>query len=271
MNLIFGIIIFIIGTLFGSFLTLAIYRIPLKKDITHERSFCPSCNHKLGFLDLIPVLSYILLKGKCRYCGEKVRIRYLLLEIFSGLALLLGFVSLDINTVSLDMSKVIEFISFIFIYVTIMIVSGIDKESKSINKSVIIFGVIMELMYIVYLCIVENANIYGYVIYLVFMFVLFLIDYILKMRNGESTYLIGVLMFCMYLNLCIGSYLLLIVAIVTAIISILYNIINQVKYATKDSADILNESIKKELPVGFFLGISTIIIIIIENFCLKIL
>ena len=63
---IFYILIFIIGTLFGSFSTLAVYRLPLHKDITHERSFCPKCNHKLSFWDMIPILSYILLGGKCR-------------------------------------------------------------------------------------------------------------------------------------------------------------------------------------------------------------
>lgn len=81
MNLFLDSMIFIMGTFFGSFFTLAVYRIPLKKDITHEHSFCPNCNHKLGVLDLIPVFSYLFLQGKCRYCGEKVRIRYLLLEV----------------------------------------------------------------------------------------------------------------------------------------------------------------------------------------------
>ena len=79
----------IAGTVFGSFFTLAVHRIPKKEDITHERSYCPKCNHKLQFLDLIPVFSYLFLGGKCRYCKEKIRPRYLLLEIFSGLVFLL--------------------------------------------------------------------------------------------------------------------------------------------------------------------------------------
>ena len=66
-------LIFIIGTLFGSFFTLAVYRIPLGLDITHEHSFCPKCNAKLKFIDLIPILSYISARGKCRYCKEKIR------------------------------------------------------------------------------------------------------------------------------------------------------------------------------------------------------
>ncbi len=76
--------IFIIGTLFGSFFSLANYRIPRKKDIVFTRSFCPKCNHNLGFFDLIPVLSYIFHLGKCRYCKEKISPRYIFLEIASG-------------------------------------------------------------------------------------------------------------------------------------------------------------------------------------------
>ena len=76
-------IIFITGTFLGSFCTLAIYRIPLKQNITYERSYCPNCKHKLGFLDLFPVFSYIFLKGKCKYCHQKIRPRYFIIEILS--------------------------------------------------------------------------------------------------------------------------------------------------------------------------------------------
>ena len=77
--------IFLIGITFGSFFTLAVYRIPLGKDITHTRSFCPNCNHKLGFWDMIPLFSYIFLGGKCRYCKQKIRPRYFILELLSGM------------------------------------------------------------------------------------------------------------------------------------------------------------------------------------------
>ena len=122
MDIFLYIIIFIMGTVFGSFFTLAVYRIPLKKDIIYERSFCPKCNHRLEFLDLIPVFSYIFLKGKCRYCGEKVRPRYLILELISGFVFLFTYISLNIDIINLDISKLIYFISFIFMYITIAII-----------------------------------------------------------------------------------------------------------------------------------------------------
>jgi len=73
LNIFFYIILFAMGITFGSFYTLALYRIPKRQDITHTHSYCPNCNHKLGFLDLIPVFSYIFLGAKCRYCKQKIR------------------------------------------------------------------------------------------------------------------------------------------------------------------------------------------------------
>ena len=67
-NIVYMVCFFIIGTLFGSFFTLATYRIPRKQDIMIKRSYCPNCKHELGFFDLIPILSYLFLGGKCKYC-----------------------------------------------------------------------------------------------------------------------------------------------------------------------------------------------------------
>ena len=163
-------ILFAIGSLIGSFCTLAVYRLPLGKDITHERSFCPNCNHKLNFLDLIPILSYVFLRGKCRYCGKKIRPRYLILEILAGLIAVLLGVSFDIKPI--EISKLILLL-FSIVYVTgLVIIAGIDKEKKQIQKSVLIFNWVVTATYMIYLFIVEDANINRYAIYLFFMFAL---------------------------------------------------------------------------------------------------
>ena len=75
METIIYIIIFLIGAMFGSFFTLAVYRIPRREDITHTRSYCPKCNHKLGFFDMFPILSYIILGGNTN--GGLYSLRYL--------------------------------------------------------------------------------------------------------------------------------------------------------------------------------------------------
>ena len=88
MEIFLYVIIFITGTFFGSFCTLAVYRIPRGEDIIYKHSYCPNCNHKLGILDLFPIFSYVFLRGKCRYCGQNIRIRYLMLEVLSGIVFL---------------------------------------------------------------------------------------------------------------------------------------------------------------------------------------
>ena len=109
MNIFFYCIIFIMGTLFGSFYTLAVHRIPRKEDITHTHSYCPNCNNKLGFFELIPVFSYIFLRGKCKHCGEKIRIRYLLLELLSGATFVILAIALHLNIYNLDLPSLIFF------------------------------------------------------------------------------------------------------------------------------------------------------------------
>lgn len=156
---------FIIGVVFGSFYTLAVYRIPLKQDITHTRSYCPKCNHKLNFWDLIPVLSYILLGGKCRYCREKIRTRYIIIEILSGIVFLLYAICLDIDLLNIDYSKIATLIFGILFFSTIIISVGILKEYKKIQSSVFNFGIISELIYMIYLYIL-NISIYRYIIYI---------------------------------------------------------------------------------------------------------
>ena len=226
MNIIFCILIFIMGTVFGSFFTLAVYRIPLGLNITHERSFCPNCNHKLSFKDLIPIFSYISLKGRCRYCGEKVRIRYLVLEVFSGIVFLIAYLSFHINFPFFTVENIIDFVAFVCFYVTVVLISGIDKENVKIEKRVLLFGIITQALYMLYLYTFDMSNIYRYEMYLVIMLILFTIDTITLKIKGKSTYLIQILMFIDYILMYIPFdiyYMLIILSIFYVVIYTLYN------------------------------------------------
>ena len=108
MDIFLYIIIFIMGTVFGSFYTLAVYRIPKKIDITHTHSFCPNCKHKLGFFELIPVWSYLLLGGKCKECKQKIRPRYLIIEICSGIAFVLIAIASKLDISNIPTANVVE-------------------------------------------------------------------------------------------------------------------------------------------------------------------
>lgn len=124
--------IFAIGSLFGSFFSLAIYRIPRKEDIIHSRSYCPNCKHKLEFLDLIPVLSYIFHGAKCKYCGEKINIRYFLLEIGNGMLFILLYLIFG-YTIKLAIIVVIYAVIFVLIGSYMMKLKMIKDEAKNID------------------------------------------------------------------------------------------------------------------------------------------
>lgn len=265
MQIFFVIMMFIMGTVFGSFLTLAVYRIPLNKNITYERSFCPKCNHRLEFIDLIPVLSYISLKGKCRYCGEKVRIRYLLLEVLSGIIFVLAFLSLNFSVFNIEFDKIVYFIAFVMFFITVCLLSGIDKEYINIDKRVLLFGLIMQSAYELYLYFWAEKISAVYIICLVIYLLLLVIDTIF-LEKGEIKYLTQVLMFLTYILMFIPSKMWWLFGIVSVFLIILKAIYNKIKFNFLDKPDILKEIPKLKMPIVFLIGISAIGTSIITNF-----
>ncbi|MCL2634570.1 MAG: prepilin peptidase [Oscillospiraceae bacterium] len=91
------VVLFVFGTAIGSFLNVVILRTPLKQQFTKGRSHCMSCDHVLGWYDLFPVLSWVSLRGKCRYCKAKISPRYALVEMLTGLSFAGAFFVLDIT------------------------------------------------------------------------------------------------------------------------------------------------------------------------------
>ncbi len=80
--------IFVFGLAFGSFLNVCIYRLPRGLSVVAPRSACPSCKQPIAFYDNIPVLSWLMLGGRCRHCKEKISPRYLLIELLTGFVFL---------------------------------------------------------------------------------------------------------------------------------------------------------------------------------------
>ena len=262
MEIYFYIIIFIIGSLFGSFYTLAVYRIPKRQDITHTHSYCPNCNHKLGLLDLFPIISYIFLRGKCRYCGEKIRPRYLILELLSGVLFVIIAYFMGLNFENLSFMKVSEF-CFTVLYLTyIVLICGIDKENRKINKFVNIYGIAISIMYMSYLCIVEDASIYRYGIYLILYILILLFDTITLKRFAKSTYTIGILLMLVTMAVFTGEYVTANAIIVTllaiAIYILLYKLKNKMRREVKT-----DKQISGEISIAFNLGTANVIIFIL--------
>lgn len=258
MEIFFYVLIFIIGSLFGSFYTLAVYRIPKRQDILFKHSYCPNCNHKLGLLDLFPIFSYIFLGGKCRYCKEKIRPRYLILEILSGLLFVSIAYLMGLNVERFEIIKIIEF-SFMVLYLTfIILIAGIDKENRNIDKFVNIYGIVISIMYMLYLCIVEQASIYRYGIYLVFYIIILALDTITLRKYAKSTYLNGILLMIITMAIFTGEYVtassIIYTLLVIAIYLLLYKLKNRRKRNVKTDKQVSNQ-----MSIGFYLGSTNVI------------
>lgn len=78
----------LIGLTLGSFFKAWFYRVKTGKSIVHGRSQCPRCAHVLGPIDLVPILSWIMLKAHCRYCKQKISWHYPAAEIFGVMIML---------------------------------------------------------------------------------------------------------------------------------------------------------------------------------------
>lgn len=258
MNILIYILIFIMGTVFGSFFTLAVYRIPKKQDITHTHSYCPKCKHKLGFLDLIPVFSYIFLLGKCRHCKEKIRSRYFILEILSGFTFLIIAYLININAYNLNPILLAEG-AFMALYLCfIFIMAGIDAENRKIEKSVCMYGILISIAYIIYLCVVEKNIIYRYIIYLIFYVIILILDTVTLKKYAKNSYVNSILLTVLTMVIFTGEYIMIntiiMTSLVVAINLLLHKITNIRKKVRKEKKDY-----GKNINYGFILGITNIL------------
>lgn len=87
--LILELMVFAVGTVIGSFLNVCIFRIPQREDIVHTRSHCLYCKAVLKWYELIPVVSFAVQKGRCRSCGKRLSLQYLVVEVANGFLYLL--------------------------------------------------------------------------------------------------------------------------------------------------------------------------------------
>ncbi|MEQ2629067.1 prepilin peptidase [Peptoniphilus lacrimalis] len=133
-------LIFILGTCFGSFFNLFFTRREIKEDFIFKASYCLNCNKKLKFWNMIPIYSYIKLKGRCAYCKTKLPLDLLIFEITYGLIFLVSFFfyGLSVNFII----RALE-LSILFL------VSYCDFKTTYIYCMDIIFLIILQILYII--------------------------------------------------------------------------------------------------------------------------
>lgn len=254
MDYILYLFIFAIGITFGSFYTLAIYRIPKTEDILHTHSYCPNCGHKLGFWDLIPLFSYAFLGGKCRYCGDKIRPRYFVIEFISGLFFIFLAYLLNIKTYNLTIYKIIDF-SFIILYFTfVILMAGIDKEYRKIQREVTLYGIIIGIMYMIYLYIIDPTSIYRYGIYLICYAIFIILSNITLKKYAKNRYIYGILITITTMAIFTGIKVTVLTAIAVSLSILIYLLIKKVQNMHKTKRN----DFYKDIRVGYILGISNI-------------
>jgi len=118
-------IFFAIGASIFSFLNVVIYRLPRHIQFSLGKSMCTSCGHSLAPNDLIPIISWVSLKGKCRYCGEPISARYTIVESIGGVSAVICTLVLGINVWAL----VVFLISGV---VTVAAYIAYDKAKKRV-------------------------------------------------------------------------------------------------------------------------------------------
>ncbi|MCM8818971.1 MAG: prepilin peptidase [Candidatus Omnitrophica bacterium] len=133
-----GFVIFILGLIFGSFANVCIYRLPKGKSIIYPSSFCPNCNKPIKWYDNIPLLSYIILKGKCRYCKSKISFRYFIVELLTGLLFFIIYKKFGLSY--------LNFVFDIFV-LSLIIVSFIDIDTFLISDVIVIPGIFLGLFF----------------------------------------------------------------------------------------------------------------------------
>ena len=126
MNTFYLILVFLFGLIFGSFANVCIYRLPINKNLIFGRSFCTDCKKKINWYDNIPLISFILLGGKCRSCKKKISIEYLFIELISGLIFLLLYLNFD---------NLIEILFLQIIFIIILIIFFVDLRHFIIPDS----------------------------------------------------------------------------------------------------------------------------------------
>lgn len=123
---------FIFGAVVGSFLNVCIFRLPVHESIIKPLSRCPHCHHPIRFFDNMPLISFIILKGKCRDCGAKISWRYPLVELITAVLSLLLFLQFGLT---------LRFLIFFVFTSVLIVIAFIDLDHRIIPDILTLPGI----------------------------------------------------------------------------------------------------------------------------------
>ena len=154
---------FIIGTCIGSFINLIVYRLPNNLSIIQPRSFCPNCKKKLSWRENLPLISWLIQKGKCKNCKSLISLRYPFIELMTGILFVIFLRSSPFLFSQSSNFYINTFFSWLFLSILICI-SLIDISRYWIPQSLLNFGFISGICGLVLLSILDNKFIDFYFI-----------------------------------------------------------------------------------------------------------
>lgn len=134
MEIAIGILACILGVVIGSFLNVCIYRLPKEESIASSPSACQSCGHRLTAIDMVPVLSYIILGGKCRHCKAKISVQYPIVEALTGILFLLLYLKFGLTYHTLVYAALAALL---------IVISFIDFAHMIIPNGLVIAGLVV--------------------------------------------------------------------------------------------------------------------------------
>lgn len=153
------IVLFLVsGLIIGSFLNVCIYRIPKEESISFPPSHCVKCGIKIRWYDLIPILSYILLKGRCRNCREKISLRYPTIELITGVLFAALYIEFGLN---------VMLIKYLFLVSLLLVIGIIDFETMDVYFNTICTGIIAGIIFIAAGAYFNNLNVNYFLDYLI--------------------------------------------------------------------------------------------------------
>lgn len=175
------------GMVSGSFITMASYRLSVedrkKMDLLMSPSSCPKCNHKLGALNLVPIFSWIFQKGCCAFCGNKISIRYPLIELVSTCSFVAIYYALGKNV---DAKLVIFLLIFVTLF--IMIITDLEHYFISDMNQVILFILIVFYHFFVTFKVANDVHGLSYYVISAFLYLIFgiALHFIFKHFTGQD-------------------------------------------------------------------------------------
>lgn len=173
---------------------------------------------------------------------------------------------MGLSVYNLDAIKIAEYVFFALYFTFIILMAGIDKEYRTINKPVLMYGVIISIMYILYLYIIEKNSIYRYGIYLLAFAVLLLLDTIKLRKKAQDSYTYSILMVIIIMAIFTGEYV-TINAIISTLLMIAITIL--VKKLKQPKSTKTTQQYSSTIKIGLYLAITNIIYLIMVLACCK--